>query len=129
MDELTSTANGPLAVAKPRNAAASSGVQALPAFCSRIARGIRSAAVTEWRGNLARPTPAAFFALAEGFFADFFWGAMSSPFRCRDNPNDWEKYHIPARLRAGCASTRTFASGRSLLDVDAFCSEPIRRAA
>lgn len=50
--EATSTVYGP-AAPTPRNLADSLTVHSLPAFCSRIARGIRRALSTGWRGYLA----------------------------------------------------------------------------
>jgi hypothetical protein len=70
MAEETSTVNGPLKPI-PKYPAASAGVQARPAFCSKIALGIRRARSTECRGYFACAFPDAAVVLDEAFFADF----------------------------------------------------------
>jgi hypothetical protein len=71
------TPNGPAALPRPRNLAASARLHALPAFCSRIACAIRIAFATECRGNFALPPAASADFIFVGFFdslSDFFVG-------------------------------------------------------
>lgn len=66
--DAISTLKGPFDPT-PRDRAASSAVQAFPAFCSTIARGIGKAFSTDWKGYLARFAPTPFVDMPLRFLA------------------------------------------------------------